>query len=179
MSISLCIQKQYIKKFFFGHALYIAFLLQQIKHNATFRQHNNFQVTKIALQMISFLETRTLIIVWPPAALKLCGNRSGGSADTFGQARPCSVRFGYPGRQCVVLLTTLPLRHKTPPSPRASASLSQSFVFFPPPTSSFVVSYCVFSITLPLVSTLVAVSCLDSIWKIRILFRIAKLMKSL
>lgn len=64
----------------------------------------------------------------------------------------------------VVLLTTLPLRHKTPPSPRASDSLFQSFVFFPPPTSSFVVSYCVFSITPPLVSTLVAVSCLDFNW---------------
>lgn len=50
--------------------------------------------------MISFQETRTLVILWPPAALQLGGNRSGGSADTFGQARPCSVRFGYPGRQC-------------------------------------------------------------------------------
>lgn len=82
---------QNISRSSFSDELHIAFLHQQI-------QQNLLDISTI--QIISFQETHTLIILRPPAALQLCGNRSGGSADAFGCARQRSVRIGYPGRQC-------------------------------------------------------------------------------
>lgn len=98
INISQSIQN--ISRSSFSDRLHIAFLHQQIQQNVTFLRFKNVRVTKRTIQMISFQETRTLIILRPPAALQLCGNRSGGSADAFGCARQRSVRIGYPGRQC-------------------------------------------------------------------------------
>lgn len=98
-NINISIHSKYIQEFFFGQTSY-CFSASTNPTKCQVSRFKNVRVTKRTIQVISFQETRTLIILRPPAALQLCGNRSGGSADAFGCARQRSVRIGYPGRQC-------------------------------------------------------------------------------